>query len=124
MIIRKHSEVTPVEWGNGLSRRFLVERDGMGYSLTDTIVWAGTTSLLAYRKHLEACYCVSGRGAVIDSDGRRHDLEPGTMYALDQNDSHHLIASPGEDMRLICVFSPALQGGERHQLDEAEYSYY
>ncbi|YCK42915.1 hypothetical protein ACNF49_18090 [Actinomadura sp. ATCC 39365] len=44
MIIRKISDVTPVEWGNGLSHRFLVERDGMGYSLTDTIVWAGTSS--------------------------------------------------------------------------------
>ncbi|MFI9589935.1 ectoine synthase [Nonomuraea sp. NPDC052265] len=124
MIIRKISDVTPVEWGNGLSHRFLVERDGMGYSLTDTIVWAGTSSPLQYRKHLEACYCISGRGAVIDADGRQHILEPGTMYALDQNDPHHLIADPGEDLRLICVFSPALQGDERHRLAEAQFSHY
>ncbi|MFC7110834.1 ectoine synthase [Nonomuraea rubra] len=79
---------------------------------------------LEYRKHLEACYCISGTGAVVDSDGRTHDLEPGTMYALDQNDPHHLIAAPGEDLRLICVFSPALRGDERHALDEAAFSCY
>ncbi|MBB6549782.1 ectoine synthase [Nonomuraea rubra] len=124
MIIRKLSEVEPVAWGNGLSHRFLVEDDGMGYTLTDTTVWAGTSSPLEYRKHLEACYCISGTGAVVDSDGRTHDLEPGTMYALDQNDPHHLIAAPGEDLRLICVFSPALRGDERHALDEAAFSCY
>ncbi|MGE5831189.1 MAG: ectoine synthase, partial [Micromonosporaceae bacterium] len=57
MIIRKLSDIVPVDWGNGLSRRFLVEDDGMGYTLTDTIVRAGSRSALKYRKHLEACYC-------------------------------------------------------------------
>lgn len=124
MIIRRLPDVVPVEWGNGLSHRFLVEDDGMGYTLTDTIVWAGTSSLLEYRKHLEACYCISGEGAVVDTDGRRYPLEPGTMYALDQNDPHELLASPAGDMRLICVFSPALRGDEAHRLDDAEFSHY
>jgi L-ectoine synthase len=38
MIVRKLDEVKTVEWGNGLSRRFLLEADGMGYTVTDTIV--------------------------------------------------------------------------------------
>ena len=39
-------------------------------------------------------------------------ITPGTMYALDKNDEHWLIASPDEDLRLVCVFTPALEGDE------------
>ena len=69
MIIRKLDEVKTVEWGNGLSRRFLLEADGMGYTVTDTIVNKGTKSLLEYENHLEACYCIEGKG-IGDRDGR------------------------------------------------------
>lgn len=124
MIVRRLDEVTAVDWGNGLSRRFLVATDGMGYSMTDTTVRAGTKSRLEYRRHLEACYCISGTGEVVDSDGASHAIEPGTLYALDQHDAHFLIAGPDEDLRLVCVFTPALQGGERHSLDSSEFSHY
>jgi L-ectoine synthase len=124
MIVRRLSEVPTVDWGNGLSRRFLVEADGMGYTVTDTTVRAGTKSRLEYRRHLEACYCIAGSGEVVDANGQSHVLEPGTMYALDRNDPHFLIAAPHEDLRLVCVFTPALQGHETHKLDSAEFSHY
>jgi L-ectoine synthase len=124
MIVRRLSEVPTVEWGNGLSRRFLLESDGMGYTVTDTIVRAGTKSRLEYRRHLEACYCIGGSGEVIDANGDSHALEPGTMYALDRNDAHFLVAAPDEDLRLVCVFTPALEGHETHRLDSAEFSHY
>jgi L-ectoine synthase len=124
VIIRKLTEVLTVEWGNGLSRRFLLERDGMGYTLTDTIVRAGSRSAMQYRNHLEACYCIAGRGEVVDTNGQSHPLEAGTLYALDQHDAHYLCAHPGEDMRLICVFTPALRGSERHNLAGDEFSQY
>lgn len=124
MILRKLINVLTVEWGNGLSRRFLLEQDGMGYTLTDTIVRAGSRSAMQYKNHLEACYCIAGRGEIIDAHGQSHRLEPGTMYALDQHDAHHLCANPGEDMRLICVFSPPLKGSERHDLAGNEFSNY
>ena len=44
MLIRKLEDVKTVEWGNGLSRRFLLEADGMGYTVTDTIVNARAPS--------------------------------------------------------------------------------
>lgn len=124
MIVRRLSEVPTVDWGNGLSRRFLLESDGMGYTVTDTTVRAGTKSRLEYRRHLEACYCIEGSGEVVDANGDSHPLEPGTMYALDHNDPHYLIASPHEDLRLVCVFSPALKGHEIHKLDSADFSHY
>lgn len=124
MIVRQIDTVTTVEWGNGLSRRFLLESDGMGYTVTDTLVRAGTKSRLEYRRHLEACYCIAGSGEVLDLDGTSHPIVPGTLYALDQHDAHWLVASPHEDLRLVCIFTPALQGEERHSLDGEEFSHY
>ena len=91
MIIRKQDEVKTVEWGNGMSRRFLLEADGMGYTMTDTVVHAGTKSLIEYENHLEACYCIAGKGSVIEMDGTEHEIEVGTMYALDNRDPHYLL---------------------------------
>jgi L-ectoine synthase len=124
MIIRTIADVPSIEWGNGLSRRFLLRSDNMGYTLTDTIVRAGTKSRLEYRNHLEACYCIDGEGEVVDLDGNSYPIRPGTMYALDKNDPHFLIAAPNTDLRLVCVFAPALRGDERHSLDSAEFSHY
>ena len=124
MIIRRLPDVPPVEWGNGLSSRFLVAADQVGYTITDTLVRAGTKSLLEYRNHLESCYCVEGSGEVVDMDGTSHPITPGTLYSLNEHDAHYLIASPHEDLRLICVFTPALNGNEVHRLDEARSSNY
>jgi L-ectoine synthase len=124
VLVRTLEEVTTVEWGNGLSRRFLLEADGLGYTMTDTIVRAGTASPLHYPHHMEACYCIEGTGWVRDTAGRHHRLEPGTLYALDEHDAHVLGADPDGDMRLVCVFAPALRGDERHQLDRDGHSVY
>ncbi|MFE3553267.1 ectoine synthase [Streptomyces sp. NPDC059193] len=124
MIVRKLDEVPTVDWGNGLSRRFLTQQDGVGYTVTDTIVRAGTKSRLEYRNHMESCYCIAGSGEVIDTAGNSHPITPGTLYALDRHDAHWLVASPHEDLRLVCMFTPALRGDEVHNLDSAEYSHY
>jgi L-ectoine synthase len=125
MIYRDLAEVTTVDWGNGLSRRFLLASDEMGYTVTDTTVRAGTKSRLEYRRHLEACYCIAGKGEVVGVDGRSYPLRPGILYALDKHDPHFLIASPDEDLRLVCVFTPALTGNEQHSFGpDDEFSHY
>ena len=124
MLVRRIDDVKTVAWGNGLSRRFLLEADGLGYTLTDTLVHAGTKSPLQYVNHLEACYCIHGTGWVTDSAGHSYRLEPGVMYALDQHDAHTLEADPDGDMRLVCVFAPALAGDEVHRLDGNGHSAY
>lgn len=112
-----------VAWGNGQSRRFLIESDTMGYSLTDTVVNAGTTSLLEYKNHLETCYCIEGEGEVKTvEDGKVYPIKPGTMYALNNNDKHYLTAHT--TMRLVCVFLPALAGHESHNLSSEASSHY
>ncbi|WGF90527.1 ectoine synthase [Marinivivus vitaminiproducens] len=124
MLIRNVDEVNTVEWGAGTSSRLLVERDGMGYSVTETVVRKGTRSLLEYKRHLEACYCVAGSGAVEDMNGEIHPIRPGVLYALDKHDPHYLIGGDDEDMRLICVFTPPLHGHEVHDLANGGSSAY
>jgi L-ectoine synthase len=95
------------------SRRLLVRDDAMGFSLSDTTVAAGAELRLQYRHHLEACYCVDGEAEIEDlATGERHRVGPGFVYALDQHDAH--VVRVIQDLRLVCVFNPALSGGETH----------
>lgn len=124
MIVRNLENSKTVEWGNGTSSRFLVAADGVGYTVCDTIVRAGTRSRLEYRNHLESCYCIGGTGQVVEMDGTTHDLEPGTLYSLNNNDAHWLVAAEDEDLHLVSVFVPALNGDEVHNLAEGASSAY
>lgn len=124
MIIRRLSEirgttqeVTPSN-GNWTSHRLLLKRDGLGFSMHDTVIRAGTTTPMWYKNHLEAVYCVAGQGEIEDlGNGLKHRIEDGTLYALDQHDHHVLRAAT--DMRLICVFNPPLTGQEVHDAEGA-----
>jgi len=126
MIVRSVDEIAAtardVSWGNGQSRRLLLKSDGMGFAVAETLVLAGTESLLEYKNHLEACYCISGDGEVEDMAGNRHTIKPGVIYALDKHDKHYLRAR--NDMRLISVFNPPIEGQERHSLKEDGSSSY
>ncbi len=99
------------------SRRLLLASDGMGFTLTDTIIKKGAELELEYTHHLEACYCIEGRGQIrAFNDETWHPLEPFTLYALDQHDRHIVRATDG-DLRLVCVFTPPLSGREVHRED-------
>ncbi|MFE4519488.1 ectoine synthase [Kitasatospora sp. NPDC056783] len=124
MFTRSLDDVAPVEWGNGLSYRLLTKRDGMGFAVADTLVRKGTSSALQYREHLEACYCIGGSGEVVEKDGTRHKIVPGTIYVLNEHDPHHLIASDDEDLHLVSIFNPPIIGTEKHTLSEDGYSQY
>lgn len=99
------------------SRRLLLATDGMGYSLSDTLILEGSALTLEYTQHFEACYCISGTGDITaQSDGITHRLAPFTVYALNKHDRHTVRAING-DLRLVCVFNPPLTGQEVHRAD-------
>ncbi|MTI03327.1 ectoine synthase [Roseibium sp. RKSG952] len=99
------------------SRRLLLASDGMGFSLTDTIIKEGAVLELEYTHHLEACYCIEGKGQIKAFGGEVwQPLEPFTLYALDQHD-RHLVQAIDADLRLVCVFNPPLSGREVHRKD-------
>ena len=101
------------ETGTWVSRRLLLKRDGMGFSFHDTTIFAGTTTLIWYKNHLEAVYCVAGEGEIeVLGTGEVYKIRDGVMYALNGHEKHHLRAF--SDMRMICVFNPPLTGKEVH----------
>ncbi|HSH02862.1 MAG TPA: ectoine synthase [Anaerolineae bacterium] len=119
MIIRHLDDIVGSErevkdpGGNWVSRRLLLKGDGMGFSFHDTLIHAGSESYIWYKHHLEAVYCVSGKGEIENLEtGEIHPLGDGTMYALNGHERHYLRAE--EEMRMICVFNPALTGQEVH----------
>lgn len=98
------------------SRRLLLAADGMGFSLHDTVLHAGTETLIWYRHHLEAVYVIEGRGEIdLLDEGRTIEIAAGTMYALDGHERHRLRAI--DDLRCVCVFTPPLRGDEVHDAD-------
>ena len=113
-----------VQWGNGTSHRLLTEADGMGFTVCHTVVAKGSQSLLEYRNHLEACYCIAGSGEVEDMQGNIHPIRTGDIYVLDSHDKHYLRGGRDEDLILVSIFNPPLKGTECHSLEGEEGSAY
>ncbi len=105
-----------VKGGNWTSRRLIVADAGMGFSMHDTLIHTGTETLIWYKNHLEAVYCIDGEGEIeVLPDGPTYPIRPGTLYALDGHEKHLLRAT--KEMRMICVFNPQLTGHEVHDED-------
>ncbi len=114
-IIGTEADVDTPQWN---SRRLLLAKDGMGFSLHDTIIKAGEDLHLWYKNHLEAVYCIEGKGEIVEKkDGTIHPIREGTVYALNENDQHILRANKGVNMRMVCVFNPPVTGREVHDED-------
>ena len=98
------------------SLRLLHKEDGMGVTLTDSILEEGFYMVLWQKNHLEACYCLEGEGTVEELDsGTIHEIRPGTLYAMNDHDRHRIRARTR--MRVVCTFFPALTGEEIHDGD-------
>ena len=122
MIVRTLEEARSTERNvatpNWDSVRLLLKSDGMGFSFHITTIHKGTVNEMWYQNHLEAVFCLSGRGRLKDLEsGREHVIEPGVIYALDKHDRHVLTAT--EPLTLACVFNPPLNGKEVHNKEGA-----
>lgn len=111
-VIRTKDDIDTPTWN---SRRLLLKKDGMGFSMHDTLIKAGTETLIWYRNHVEAVYCIEGEGEIEVVGGKIYPIEAGTLYALDGNEKHLLRAK--SQMRMVCVFNPPLTGDEVHDAD-------
>jgi L-ectoine synthase len=100
------------------SRRYLLNKDKMGFSFHETIIDEGAELNMWYKNHLESVYCVAGEGQIIARDtGEKWDIKPGTIYALDKHDKHTLICH--KELRLLCAFNPPCTGQEKHDAEGA-----
>lgn len=109
-VIGSDRDVTAETWN---SRRLLLAEENMGFSLHDTLLYAGTETEMCYENHLEAVYCIEGEGELRAlPDGPTWQIRPGTVYALDKHDRHCLRATT--QLRMVCVFNPPVTGREVH----------
>ena len=117
MIVRSLSDITGTERDvkapTFASRRFVLANEKVGFSLHDTLLYAGTATRMWYANHIEAVYCIGGEGELVNEEtGEKHEIAPGTMYLLDGHEHHTLHAHT--DLRMVCVFNPPLTGEEVH----------
>jgi L-ectoine synthase len=117
MIIRKLDEIRADERNvksNGWeSARMLLADDGMGFSFHITTLYAGSELKMHYQNHLESVMVLEGTGTIEDlATGEVHQLKPGVLYALNDNDKH--IVRPETDIVCACVFNPPVTGREVH----------
>lgn len=122
MIVRTLEDIVgtdrDVDGGNWSSRRLSLADDGMGFSMHDTILRAGTETHMWYKNHLEGVYCIEGKATLEDkATGEVHEIRPGTIYLLNDHDRHVLRVE--EDLRVICTFNPPVTGQEVHDEDGA-----
>ena len=119
MIVRTLEEITDTErdvaaeqWR---AKRLFLRDDGIGFSLSETVVNGGAEMNLWYKHHNEACFVIEGEAEITERDtGRIHRIGPGSAYAP-EHDRHTIRVL--ETLRLVCVFSPALTGRETHDAD-------
>ena len=117
MIVRQLADIQgtdrDVQTDTWVSRRLILQDDGVGFSVHDTVMKAGTETTMWYKNHIEAVYCIEGQGTVEDlASGQIHALRPGTLYLLNEHDRH--VVRPTTDVRMVCVFNPACTGREVH----------
>ena len=101
---------------NWRSKRVVLAKEGVGFSVHETTLYAGTVNDFWYANHVEAVFVVEGEGELLDKEtGETHQLRPGSLYLLDKHDHHQL--RPKTQMRTVCVFNPPVTGREVHDED-------
>ncbi len=104
--------------GRAVTRRFLLKEDGVGITFSDIRIKPGEGRQLWYKNHVETNYVIEGEGVLEDLEtGKSYPLRPGTLYVLDKHDRHRITSKT--PMRMVCVFTPPLLGGEVHDADGA-----
>lgn len=119
MIVRSFADITDTDRhvrsrsGTWESKRIVLAKENVGFSLYETTVFAGTETSMWYANHIEAVLCVEGESELTDEEtGEKHWITPGTMYLLDGHERHTL--RPRTDSRYLCVFNPPVTGREDH----------
>lgn len=112
-LIGSERTVSDAQW---TSVRMLLADDDMGFSFHITFLQAGSEHTFEYKNHFESVYCMKGKGSITDlKTGETHQIRPGVMYALNENDRHILRAE--EELVMACVFNPPVTGREVHRAD-------
>lgn len=117
MIVRTLEEITDTERDiktpNWRSKRIVLANDGVGFSVHETVLKAGSVNDFWYANHIEAVFITKGEAELYDKDNDvTYQLAPGSIYVLSGNEKHQL--RPKTDLHTVCVFNPPVTGREVH----------
>ena len=117
MLVRTLDEITDtdadIKSENWRSKRIILAKEGVGFSVHETTLYAGTVNDFWYANHIEAVFVTEGEGELYDKDNdRTYRLGPGSIYVLNGNERHQL--RPRTRMTTVCVFNPPVTGREVH----------
>jgi L-ectoine synthase len=117
LIVRSLEEITDTERDiktpNWRSKRIVLANDGVGFSVHETILNAGSVNDFWYANHIEAVFITKGEAELYDKDNdKTYQLGPGSIYVLSGNEKHQL--RPKTDLHTVCVFNPPVTGREVH----------
>jgi len=117
MIVRTLEEITDTERDvrtpHWRSKRIVLAGDGVGFSVHETVLDAGSVNDFWYANHIEAVFITEGDGELYDKDNDvTYQVGPGSIYVLNGNEHHQL--RPRTQMRTVCVFNPPVTGREVH----------
>ena len=119
MIVRTLDEITDTdrdvesENKNWRSKRIVLAKDGVGFSVHETVLQPGSINDFWYANHIEAVFITEGEGELYDKDNDvTYQLAPGSIYVLSGNEKHQL--RPKTLMKTVCVFNPPVTGREVH----------
>lgn len=97
MIVRSLSEIEGTDRdissasGTWRSKRLILAKERVGFSLHETVLYAGTETSMWYANHVEAVLCVEGEAELTDDEtGETYRITPGTLYLLDGHERHTL----------------------------------
>jgi L-ectoine synthase len=117
MFVRSLADVTDtdddIKTPNWRSKRVVLARNQVGFSVHETTLYAGTVNDFWYANHVEAVFVTEGEGELLDKEtGITYQLGPGSLYLLDGHEHHQL--RPRTEMKTVCVFNPPVTGREVH----------
>ncbi|AOS61238.1 ectoine synthase [Actinoalloteichus hymeniacidonis] len=117
MIVRSLGEIEEtdrdIKTPNWRSKRIVLAKEGVGFSVHETTIYAGTVNDFWYANHVEAVFVTEGHGELTDKEtGEVYKLAPGTLYLLDGNERHQVRAET--EIKTVCVFNPPVTGAEVH----------
>ncbi|WP_026198106.1 ectoine synthase [Sciscionella marina] len=117
MIVRSLSDIEDtdddIKSENWRSKRIILAREKLGFSVHETTLYAGTVSDFWYANHIEAVFITQGEGEVENREtGEVFQLKPGTIYVLNNHDKHQV--RPKTEIKCVCVFNPPVTGRETH----------
>ena len=102
-----------IDTPNWRSRRMVLAKEKVGFSLHETTLRAGTHNEFWYANQIEAVYCVAGKGTLTNLEtGEKHQITDGFLYLLNGHEKHQVDVE--EEMRMVCVFNPPVTGREVH----------